>query len=236
MTVDPLLARTCAPTLALLATVATLATLLCASLFVAPASTAAGEIVTLDAQSTLITVQRNHSEADTMLDALRDDVYKAVLWGARGQSEHSAHIHEVKREFAEHAQNLKARIEANSKLGIDAGLRSRLKALQHSLDAYLRSAQELIAVAGDQEKAVSKLDGFQNAFEALQKAMNTVGDLIDGYVWQRKQALEQHTRFSQPTILGMALICIVSIVILITLVFIRRRSPTSAQTRPYPAR
>jgi Skp family chaperone for outer membrane proteins len=222
MSVDSLFARARAPTFA---TVATVVMLLYASLFAAPASAAPNEIAALDANSILITVQRNHGEADTMLDSVRDDVYKAVLLGTRGNTEH---IQEVQKEFAEHAKNLKTRIEANSELGIDQSLRSSLQALQQSLDAYIRSAEDLIAVAGDHEKAVPKLDGFQNVYEALGKTMRTFSDMIDAQVWQRQQATAQNSRF-HPAVVGITLL---GLSILIAFLFSSRRSPASARTPP----
>ena len=71
---------------------------------------------------------------------------------------------------------------------IDKSLRTDRQALQNSLDACIRSAENLIAIAGDQGKAVAKLQGFQEAFEALEKAMSAISDRIDAQVAQRKQA------------------------------------------------
>jgi methyl-accepting chemotaxis protein len=209
MMVEPLLARIAARALTA-TTFATLATIFCASLLVAPVSAAP------DAHSILAAVKRNHREADTLLASLRDDVYKAVLSGTRGDMEH---IKAVQTEFAEHAGNLKARVKASGELGIDENLRWSLHALQDLLDVYIRSAEELIAVAGDQEKAVLKLDGFQAVFEALETAMSTFGDLIDAQVWQRKQALAQNPRFSPHAVLGWTLLGMALMLILVLAVY-----------------
>jgi hypothetical protein len=223
MMFNSLFARACAPSLAMVATI------LCASLFAAPVCAALNEIATLDADSILSTVKRNHSEADVMLDALRDDVYKAVLWGARGNTEH---ILEVRKEFAEHVKNLMRRFKANGELGIDQILLADLHALQHALEAYIRAAEDLIAVASDQEKAMRKLDGFQNRYEALGTAMRTFSDMIDAQAGQRKQATAHNPRF-HPAVVGITLL---GLSILITYIFSIRRSPASAQTPPNPAR
>jgi methyl-accepting chemotaxis protein len=158
-----------------------------------------------DANSILTTVRRNHGEADRMLDALRGDVYRAVLSGTRGDTEH---IKAIQIEFAGHAQNFKARIAVNGELNIDKSLRTDLQALQTLLDAYIRSAEYLIAIAGDQEKAVAKLQGFQDAFEALGKAMSAISDRIDAQVAQRKQAVEQSTRISRSTVVSATLLAV----------------------------
>ena len=63
---------------------------------------------------------------------------------------------------------------------------------------------------------MAKLQGFQEAFEALEKAMSAISDRIDAQVAQRKQAMEQSTHFSQTTVVsvtlvGMALLSIVGL-------------------------
>ena len=166
--------------------------------------------VALDANTILTTALRNHGEADMMHDALRGDVYEAVLAGGRGDT---AHIKEVLKEFAEHAANFKARIEANNKLDLDLEVRASLKSMQAPLEAYIRSAEELIAVAADSEKASPKLKGFQDAFEALEKPLSNVSDKIEELVKLRKLAVDQATRFSEiavvaVTLLGVALMSI----------------------------
>ena len=44
--------------------------------------------VALNANTLLTTVLRNHGEADMMHDALRGDVFEAVLSGSRGDAGH----------------------------------------------------------------------------------------------------------------------------------------------------
>lgn len=158
--------------------------------------------VALDANTLLTTVLRNHSEADMMHDSLRGDVYEAVLSGTRNDAEH---IKEVQKEFAEHAKNFKERIAANAKLDLDDELRGSLKALQGPLEAYIRTAEEIIAAAGDTEKVMPKLKGFQDAFEALEKPMAAMSDKLEEQVKQRKLAVDEATRFSELMVMGVTL-------------------------------
>jgi hypothetical protein len=210
-----------------LATIRCASLFLSAGLFVAPANAASGETVARDGNPALTTVQRNLTEADAMLDSLRGDIYQAVLSGTRGDTEH---IRQIQKEFAEHAKNLKTRIKANGELGIDPSLQSSLQALQRPLDAYIRSAEDLIAVAGDQEKAVPKLDGFQNVHEALGKTLRTFSDTIDARVGQRKQTTEQDTRFSRPVVLAILGIALLGLALLSLLGFaVYRNSARRAQ-------
>ena len=158
--------------------------------------------VALNANTLLTTVLRNHGEADMMHDALRGDVFEAVLSGSRGDA---GHIKEVQKEFAEHAKNFKERIAANGQLELDDDLRGSLKALQGPLETYIRTAEELITGAGDTEKVMPKLKGFQEAFEALEKPMSVMSDKLEEQVKQRKLAVDNATRASEIAVLGVTL-------------------------------
>jgi methyl-accepting chemotaxis protein len=172
--------------------------------------------VALAANAMLTSTLRNHSEADMMHDSLRGDVYEAVL---AGQRHDTAHIKEVQKEFAEHAANFKKSIEANGNLAIDADIGTRLKSLQTPLEAYIRASEELIAIASDSEKALPKLEGFQQSFEALEKPMATLSDQIEALVKQRKQEVDDATRLSERimiavTALGVGLMSILGYLVL----------------------
>lgn len=170
----------------------------------------------LEANAVLTTALRNHSEADMMHDALRGDVYESVLAGNRGDA---AQIKESLKEFNEHAANFKARIEANSKLDLSAEVRADLKSLQGPLEAYIRAAEEMIALASDPDKTAPKRKDFQTAFEALEKPMSSASDRIEALVKQRKQEMDAATRFSEllvlgVTLAGVALMSILSVLVL----------------------
>ena len=178
--------------------------------------------VALEANAILTSALRNHSEADMMHDALRGDVYEAVLAGNRGDA---AHIKEVHKEFTEHAANFRKYLEANSKLALDADVSARLKTLQGPLEAYLRASEELIAIAGDNEKTAPKLKGFQASFEALEKPMAAISDQIEALVKQRKQEVDDATRLSEYTLIAVTVLGALLMSILGYLVF---RSVTGA--------
>ena len=172
--------------------------------------------VVLGANAVLTTALRNHSEADMMHDALRGDVYEAVLAGGRGDA---AQIKEVQKEFSEHAANFKARIDANNKLDLPPEVRADLKSLQAPLETYIRSAEEIVAIASEPDKASSKLKDFQGAFEALEKPMSNTSDKIEELVKLRKQEVDAATRFSElvvlaVTLVGVAVMLILSILVL----------------------
>ena len=167
--------------------------------------------VALDANTMHTTVLRNHSEADMMHDALRGDVYEAVLSSMRNDADH---LKGVQKELAEHAQNLKERIAANAKLELDDELRGSLKALQGPLEAYIRTAEEMAAGAGDIEKIIPRLKGFQDAFEALEKPMAALSDKLEEQVKQRKQAVDDATRLSELAVMGVTLAGVIVMLVL----------------------
>ena len=125
--------------------------------------------VALNANTLLTTVLRNHGEADMMHDALRGDVFEAVLSGSRGDA---GHIKEVQKEFAEHAKNFKERIAANGQLELDDDLRGSLKALQGPLETYIRTAEELITGAGDTVR------GVVTTMEGIAESSRQIADII----------------------------------------------------------
>ncbi len=178
--------------------------------------------VALEANTLLTTALRNHGEADMMHDSLRGDVYEAVLSGIRGDAEH---IKEVQKEFAAHAANFKKSLAANGNLALDADMSARLKALQGPLEAYIRASEELIAIAGDNEKATPKIKGFQDSFEALEKPMAAMSDRIEELVKQRKQAVDEATRLSE---LLAVVVTLVGVVVMAVLGFLVYRSVTGS--------
>jgi methyl-accepting chemotaxis protein len=171
--------------------------------------------VALAASSILTTTLRNHGEADMMHDALRGDVYEAVLAGLRGDA---AHIDAARKEFAEHAANFVARIEANGRLDLDQQTRASLNALQGPLEAYLHSAREVLDLAGDSARATQKIKAFQDAFEALEKPMGELSDQIERLAKQRNKAVDDAMSFSElatltVTLIGVILMSIMGITI-----------------------
>lgn len=167
--------------------------------------------VALEANAVLTTALRNHSEADMMHDSLRGDVYEAILAGNRGDT---SHIKEVQKEFAEHAANFRERLAANSKLALDAEVQKRLAALTDPLAAYIDTAERLMAVAADIDKSTANIQGFQAAFEALEKPMAAISDHLENLVKQRKTEVDAATRFSELLIGGVTLIGVVTISLL----------------------
>ncbi|VVO52255.1 hypothetical protein PS865_00347 [Pseudomonas fluorescens] len=131
---------------------------------------------------------RNHMEADMMHDALRADVYSAMLVGL-GKS--TATATEVRDSLAEHAGHFREVLDDNLKLPINPQLRTALEQIKPSLDTYIKSAEQIVGVALDKpDAAQQQLGTFNAAFSQLEEQMATLSELIESNTRQTSEGTE----------------------------------------------
>ncbi|MDB5525929.1 MAG: mcpCf [Rhizobium sp.] len=121
-------------------------------------------------------VLRNHMQADMMHDALRADVFAALLSEnpASGIGRDS-----VKADLADHVKSFREMIVANNALANDAETRQVLAGVEAPLLKYIDSATKLVNLTEtDPAGAVKSLADFVAQFSALETAMETAGDKI----------------------------------------------------------
>ncbi|WP_020177624.1 HAMP domain-containing methyl-accepting chemotaxis protein [Methylopila sp. M107] len=117
----------------------------------------------------------NQGQADMMHDALRADVYVALSAAERGEPRDQSLA-----DMKEHLATFHSAIEANSKLGLEPGLRARLDALAQPLSSYGAVAQDLVARAfADRKDAIAGLPAFDKAFSALETDMAAFTDALE---------------------------------------------------------
>jgi methyl-accepting chemotaxis protein len=116
---------------------------------------------------------RNHLEGDMMHDALRADVLAAL--GARTDAERKA----VQSDVVDHAQTFRDRIATNKKLDLPPAVRDALATIDQPLNAYIASAQHMVAAALEKgDAARAELPAFMDRFHAMEDAQAKVSDTV----------------------------------------------------------
>lgn len=146
---------------------------------------------------------RNHMEADMMHDALRADVYSAMLVGL-GKSTSTAS--EVRDSINEHAGHFREVLEENLKLPINPTLRTALEQIKPSLDTYINTGEHMVGLALDSpDSAQQELGTFNSAFTQLEEQMAALSELIESNTRQTSAGTESAIR-SANVALGVVLI------------------------------
>lgn len=135
---------------------------------------------------------RNHMEADMMHDALRADVYSAMLVGL-GKSTSTAV--EARNSIDEHAGHFREVLEENLKLPINLTLRTALEQIKPSLDTYINAGEQIVGLAlDDPQAAQEQLGTFNSAFSQLETQMAALSELIESNTRQTSEATEAAIR------------------------------------------
>ena len=117
---------------------------------------------------------RNQMECDMMHDALRGDVFAALL--AATPEEHER----VGADFADHCAKFRKNLRENIDLGLDDEVNDRFRAIEPVLEQYEKSAQQVVHVSGtDREAARSAVPGFVAQFGVLEGKMSELSDMIE---------------------------------------------------------
>ena len=131
---------------------------------------------------------RAQVEADMMHDALRADVYRAMLFAMRGDASERARIDE---DVAGHVKTFQARLQELQGLKLGTDIDAALAATQQDLRAYIDSATRMAQLAfSDLPQAQSQLTDFNQRFKALEGPMSTLSDRIAGQAETEQDAAE----------------------------------------------
>ena len=153
-----------------------------AVLFLVVTSSGAGMWVTfklssgLDRAMTSARVLRTHMGADMMHDALRADVYAALL---SHDPDMGFSIEDVEKDFAEHRAEFEKQISDNENADVSEETRLLFSKVRIPLKEYIRGAGEIIKLAGtDREAAKDKMVRFGELFKELEEAMEKVSESV----------------------------------------------------------
>jgi methyl-accepting chemotaxis protein len=124
----------------------------------------------------ITTALHNHGEADMMHDAMRADVLAALL---AAKSSNAAGIAEAATDTADHEKTFRESMAANQALELNATIKGELDGVAQPLDAYIKSASQLVALAGkDLAAAEAGMPAFLKTFSDLEEKMGAISDRI----------------------------------------------------------
>lgn len=136
----------------------------------------------VESQTTFSTAIRNHLESDMMHDALRADVFAALL------AESESDFESVNADTADHAGNFRSRIDANKKLDLPDSLTSKLDDVAEPLATYIAAAEEIIGLAQENRAdAEAQLPQFIETFETLEVSMAEISDAMEAEAQQSEK-------------------------------------------------
>jgi methyl-accepting chemotaxis protein len=142
----------------------------------------------LDGVATTSLALRNHLESDMMHDALRGDVLSALRAARDGNTDDLA---QAKADLAEHSRNFRERIAANKGLALSEDVRGAISDVEPKLDAYIESADALMALAAaDSAAAEAQYAPFLAVFEELEDALGKLSDLISASAQSANEAAQ----------------------------------------------
>ncbi|MFZ2872479.1 HAMP domain-containing protein, partial [Zavarzinia sp.] len=115
--------------------------------------------------------QHNFMMSDMMHDALRADVLGAFMENADAEA--------VRADIADHAATFRDALKKNQDLPLPRDLVEALTAVTPALEAYIAQAHAIADLAlRDHAAARARIDEFQAAFEQLETANGTIGEMI----------------------------------------------------------
>jgi methyl-accepting chemotaxis protein len=121
-------------------------------------------------------IMRTHMGADMMHDALRGDVYAAIISAdpATGLT-----LEDAEKDFQEHKAEFEKLITENEAADLPSQTRGLLAKVKIPLQDYVAGARAIIALAGtDAEAAKEQLPRFAELFKQLETAMEEVSDSV----------------------------------------------------------
>lgn len=146
-------------------------------------------------------ITQTQGDVDMMHDAIRADVYKALL-----NTNNASELDAARREFDEHAATLKTHFNANLEQ-IPSATRSLALAAQPVLDRYLNSASALMKQP--QAETQSHLASFHADFEALEDQLGQLTEAIGKHAEEESEFAQQTATSARRNILLSALCALI---------------------------
>lgn len=120
---------------------------------------------------------KNHLTADMMHDALRSDVYAALVAARSGRLDMQSSIED---ELREHAQTFGDALEQNEGLALSSEIVNGLRKVKSPLNTYIASSKKIVNLAfSDVEKADAQLEEFKDDFDRLAEEMEALTGMFE---------------------------------------------------------
>ncbi|GAA0766867.1 HAMP domain-containing methyl-accepting chemotaxis protein [Actinomadura yumaensis] len=131
----------------------------------------------LDRATVSASILRNHMQADMMHDALRSDVFGALLSSDPANGVDPA---EMKAGLKEHRETFEAAVAENTQLATDPELKAALQEVEAPLRTYVQAAGQMVDLAeADPAAAQRRMGEFQEQFGVLETAMGAAAEKIE---------------------------------------------------------
>jgi methyl-accepting chemotaxis protein len=122
-------------------------------------------------------VQRAQMDADMMHDAIRGDVYGAIM---AVRARQASRVEAAETDLKEHSDRFLVQISKVEREAADEAILERVKTLRPALDGYVSSATALMAkLRRDSTAAFALVPAFEQSFGTLEGEMEKLGDLIE---------------------------------------------------------
>ncbi|OYW91433.1 MAG: methyl-accepting chemotaxis protein [Caulobacterales bacterium 32-67-6] len=142
-------------------------------------------------------------QADMMHDALRSDVFGAML--AKDPANGVA-IDAVTADLAEHREIFETAIAENNALATDPEVQAALKAVEAPLQAYIAASARMVELAAaDPVAAQGGMTDFLTQFTALETAMSAAADRIEATAEKNRLAAEAEAQTGQMVMMAAVL-------------------------------
>lgn len=152
---------------------------------------------------------RHHMEADMMHDALRGDVYSALL------AKTPEDFRTTQGELNEHAENFRAALTNLESIPLPSTARASIASARPDLDQYIKVAQELASRASaDRARAEALLPEFMKSFSLLEARMGQISDELEAVATQAQAdgATHQAAAIRELAMIGAA--CVAALAVL----------------------
>jgi serine phosphatase RsbU (regulator of sigma subunit)/anti-sigma regulatory factor (Ser/Thr protein kinase) len=128
------------------------------------------------AVSLISQAQRAHQDADMMHDALRADVYNALLVSRGVRTERRG---DVRRDIARHVRTMRKDLRKIEALRLTGRTARSLDDVRSALEAYTSDASRLVSLALDDPSSAQRaLVGFDSDFDRLASSQESVTELL----------------------------------------------------------
>lgn len=145
---------------------------------------------------------KNHLTADMMHDALRSDVYAALVAAQSGNMEMKSSIEE---ELREHARIFEDSLASNEALTLSTEIKSEIRSARGPLNTYIASSRNLVSLAfSDATKVDSHLTEFKTDFDRLADRMERLTALFEKSTGTSQAAGDSAVVSSEYTIVGIS--------------------------------
>jgi methyl-accepting chemotaxis protein len=159
---------------------------------------------------TISTALRNHTVGDMVHDGLRSSVFSSLLSAELGTDPAA-----VRSEVEDYVRTFSKVYRENTKLPLAQDLRDVLAAVDKPLTDYISMTRQIVEEAlTSREVAIKKLPDFEQAFEALEKANEEVGDRLEEATETIKRDAEEYAetmRLVSRGLLGAAFLAIATL-------------------------